>query len=34
MPTYGYRCQSCGHEFEILQSISDAPLDACPQCRG
>ena len=34
MPTYGYRCKSCGHEFEILQKMSDAPLTTCPKCSG
>ena len=34
MPTYGYRCGSCGHQFEIVQRISDEPLTACPKCQG
>jgi putative FmdB family regulatory protein len=34
MPTYGYKCKSCGHEFEILQKMSDAPLKTCPNCSG
>ncbi len=34
MPTYGYRCGSCGHEFEILQRITAEPLTACPKCGG
>ena len=34
MPIYGYRCTQCGHELEILQSISDAPLRECPVCMG
>ena len=34
MPTYGYRCGSCGHQFEIVQRISDEPLTACPECQG
>ena len=34
MPTYGYRCGSCGHEFEIRQRITDQPLDTCPKCGG
>lgn len=32
MPFYEYRCGSCGHEFEAMQKISDAPLRDCPQC--
>ena len=34
MPSYGYRCKSCGHEFEVLQKMSDAPLQTCPKCAG
>jgi len=34
MPTYGYRCGDCGHQFEIVQRISDEPLTACPNCQG
>ncbi|MCB1583624.1 MAG: zinc ribbon domain-containing protein [Marinicella sp.] len=32
MPIYEYQCQSCGHELEKLQKISDAPLTDCPAC--
>lgn len=32
MPTYQYRCQSCGHEFEQFQSIIDDPISICPKC--
>ena len=34
MPTYGYRCSNCGHQFEIQQRMTDAPLEACPKCQG
>jgi putative FmdB family regulatory protein len=34
MPTYGYKCEACGHEFEVLQSIKDDPLKKCPKCKG
>ena len=34
MPIYGYRCRTCGHEFEVLQKMSDAPPKACPKCSG
>src|ERR1700682_460279 len=34
MPTYGYRCGSCGHQFEIQQKMSDQPLTTCPKCQG
>lgn len=32
MPIYAYKCSSCGHEKDVLQKISDAPLTACPAC--
>lgn len=32
MPTYDYRCNSCGHVFEELQSIKAEPLRDCPKC--
>jgi putative FmdB family regulatory protein len=32
MPIYEYRCSSCGHELEVLQKLSDAPLLGCPAC--
>ena len=31
MPTYEYKCESCG-KFEHWQSIKDDPLAACPTC--
>lgn len=34
MPTYEYRCKSCGHELEVQQAFSDDPLDTCPECEG
>ena len=34
MPIYGYRCSQCGHELEVLQSMSDEPLRVCPECGG
>ena len=33
MPIYEYQCRSCGHEFEILQKLSDPKLTDCPQCQ-
>ena len=32
MPTYEYRCDACGHEFEKFQSITAAPVKKCPHC--
>lgn len=32
MPTYGYECDHCGHEFEKFQSMKDQPVRKCPAC--
>ena len=34
MPTYGYRCSSCGYEFEKVQKFSDEPVKTCPSCKA
>jgi putative FmdB family regulatory protein len=34
MPTYHYRCSSCGHSFDFFQRFSDDPLTVCPECEG
>ena len=31
MPIYEYRCEN-GHTFEVIQSMSDDPVQACEQC--
>ena len=31
MPTYGYVCAKCGHEFEKFQSMKDNALEICPK---
>src|SRR6266540_2763299 len=31
MPTYEYRCLN-GHTFEVIQSMSDDPVEACEVC--
>ena len=33
MPTYEYRCKSCGHGLEVVQSFTDDPLTKCPACK-
>ena len=32
MPTYDYECGSCGHRFEVFQSMSEEPIKRCPKC--
>lgn len=32
MPTYEYRCPSCGADFEKFQRMSDQPGAECPEC--
>jgi putative FmdB family regulatory protein len=34
MPTYANRCQSCKHEFDSFQKMSDDPIAVCPRCDG
>ena len=34
MPTYVYRCRTCGVTFECQQKMMDAPLTDCPDCGG
>jgi len=33
MPIYEYKCQNCGHFFEVLQRISEVSLSDCPKCK-
>ena len=32
MPIYEYECAQCNKTFEVKQSITEAPLAACPDC--
>jgi putative FmdB family regulatory protein len=32
MPTYDYRCNACGHEFELFQQMSAPVQRKCPEC--
>lgn len=34
MPTYEYECESCGLQFEYLQSMSEPPKEKCEKCGG
>ena len=31
MPIYEYRCEN-GHTFEVIQAMSDDPVETCEQC--
>lgn len=33
MPTYEYKCEACGYDFEEFQSITADPIRKCPRCR-
>jgi putative FmdB family regulatory protein len=32
MPTYAYRCENCGVQFDRFQTFSESPLVRCPEC--
>ncbi len=32
MPIYAYACSACGHAEDVMQKMSDAPLNTCPKC--
>ena len=32
MPIYEYTCRACGHEFEVIQKITDRPIRKCEKC--
>ena len=34
MPIYEYECNKCGHRFEVIQKIADAPVKKCEKCKG
>ena len=34
MPIYEYRCDACGHTFEVVQKFSDKPVETCEVCGG
>lgn len=33
MPTYRYRCDDCGHEFDETHGVDETALD-CPACES
>jgi putative FmdB family regulatory protein len=32
MPTYEYKCEGCGHNFDEFQWMKEDPLKVCPKC--
>ncbi len=32
MPIYEYRCEACGHTFELFQKFADKPVEVCELC--
>jgi putative FmdB family regulatory protein len=34
VPLYEYRCKTCGHQFEKIQSFSAPEEKECPVCKG
>ncbi len=36
MPIYEYECRNlkCGHQFEMMQKMSDNPIRTCPKCKA
>ncbi len=34
MPIYEYECQTCSVHFERKQSVTEDPVQVCPECGG
>jgi putative FmdB family regulatory protein len=34
MPVYEYQCEECKDIVEVLQKVSDDPLNECEKCGG
>ncbi len=36
MPTYAYKCLSCGHEFEVVLTLAEHEKSrpTCPTCKS
>jgi len=34
VPIYEYRCNECGHQFEVSQRMSDDAISECEVCGG
>lgn len=36
MPIYDFKCNSCGHEFDLIESVNehDEHKEKCPKCKS
>jgi putative FmdB family regulatory protein len=34
VPIYEYKCEVCGHTFEVIRKFSDEPIASCVACAG
>lgn len=34
MPIYEYECEKCQKRYEVLQRLSDPPMETCSNCSG
>lgn len=34
MPVYDFKCEKCGHTFNVLVSIKERDKVTCPSCRS
>ncbi|HEX8620186.1 MAG TPA: FmdB family zinc ribbon protein [Thermoanaerobaculia bacterium] len=34
MPIYEYQCKQCNDRQEVIQTMSEPPLEHCPKCGG
>jgi putative FmdB family regulatory protein len=34
VPIYEYQCDNCGCTVEVMQKITEEPLQTCPSCKG
>lgn len=34
MPFYEYKCDRCGHQFEVMQRITAEPIADCERCHA
>ena len=32
MPIFDYKCEACGHTFDVLQKVNEGPLRKCLVC--